>query len=191
MGAVNALRSLALFGVLLPVVQAADYTTYIGDQFSYSVAAIATDAAGNTYATGSRSVGDVFVTKLDASGNIVFTTTFGGKGSDAGNAIAVDPEGNIWVGGITSSDDFPLRDALQTVSSGAGYDWQSGFLVKLAPDGTVIYSSYFGGLQGSSSVNGVATDSGGNVYVTGETDSLDFPVTPGLPAGMLESMART
>ena len=173
MDSVRALGSLALFAGLLPAVCGADFTTYIGDQFSYGVTAMATDAAGNTYVTGGRSVGDVFVTKLDASASIVFTTTFGGKGTDSGNAIAVDPAGKIWVGGITSSDDFPLRDAIQTVSSGAGHDWQSGFLVKLAPDGTVVYSSYFGGLQGSSSVNGVATDASGNVYVTGTTGSPD------------------
>ena len=53
--------------------------------------------------------------------------------------------------------------------------------MKLAPDGTVLYSSYFGG-NSISRVNGVATDSDGNVYVTGWTFSVDFPVTPGLPS---------
>jgi hypothetical protein len=130
-----------------------------------------------------NSLNDVFVTKLDPSGNIVFTATFGGKGSDTGNAIAVDPSGNIWVGGETSSGDFPLRDALQTLP-GTG---STGFLVKLAPDGTVIYSTYFGGLLGSSSVNGIATDESGNLYVTGSTSSSDFPTTPGLPAAKVSS----
>ncbi len=55
---------------------------------------------------------------------------------------------------------------LQT-SQGSGNPGGTGFLVKLAPDGTVIYSSYFGGLLGASSVNGVATDQNGNVYLTG------------------------
>ncbi len=52
----------------------------------------------------------------------------------------------------------------------------------MAPDGTVLYSSYFGGILGTSGVNGVATDQSGNVYVTGFTDASDFPTTPGLPA---------
>src|ERR1035441_6762254 len=162
-----------------------DFTTYIGDANQYYVAAIAVDAAGNSYVTGSRalqvgtqSTSDVFVTKLDSLGNIVFTTTFGGKGSDQGNAIAVDPTGNIWVGGNTTSDNFPLHDALQTIltTNDAG---QGGFLVKLAPDGTVVYSSYFGGLLGNSTVGGVAADLAGNVYLTGSTFSSDFPTTPG------------
>lgn len=133
-------------------------------------------------ATPFEALADVFVAKLDATGNLVFTTTFGGKGSDQGNAIAVNPMGNIWVGGSTSSENFPLRAALQT-SQGSGNPGGTGFLVKLAPDGTVIYSSYFGGLLGASSVNGVATDESGNVYLTGSTDSTDFPATAGLPAG--------
>jgi len=174
----------------------ADFAMYIGDQYPYQVAAVATDANGNTYVTGARiipipgfpnALSDVFVTKLDAGGNIVFTTTFGGKGLDQGNAIAVDSAGNIWVGGSTSSDNFPLRGAIQIELGGGNPGGESGFLVKLAPDGTVVYSSYFGGAQGISSVNGVATDAGGNVYLTGTTDSPDFPTTPGLPAGMVNS----
>jgi uncharacterized protein (TIGR03437 family) len=52
----------------------------------------------------------------------------------------------------------------------------------MAPDGTVLYSSYFGGILGNSGVNGIATDQSGNVYVTGFTDASDFPTTAGLPA---------
>ncbi len=189
------LISLAIF---FSSVCRADFTTYIGDQNQYQVAAITTDSAGNTYVTGSREIAselpepstDVFVTKLDAAGNIVFTTTFGGKAADQGNAIAVDPSGNIWVGGSTSSENFPLHNASQT-SLGTGYPEESGFLVELAPDGTVIYSSYFGGLQGGSSVNGIAIDQTGNLYLTGTTDASDFPTTPGLPTGTVESNGIT
>jgi hypothetical protein len=184
-------RSLILLAVLLSPAHGADFTTYIGNQNPYQVAAIATDSAGNTYVTGSREIQsappqsstDVFVTKLDAAGNIVFTTTFGGKDVDYGNAIAVDAGGNIWVGGTTSSENFPLHDAFQT-ALGAG---DTGSLVELAPDGTVIYSSYFGGLLGSSSVNGVAVDQAGAVYVTGSTDATDFSATVGLPDGMVSA----
>jgi uncharacterized protein (TIGR03437 family) len=191
-------RSAFLLAVLVSTAYGADFTTYIGDQNQYTVAAITTDAAGNTYVTGSRLIPsapsgdlpDVFVAKVDATGNLVFTTTFGGKGSDQGNSIAVDPMGNIWVGGSTSSENFPLRDAMQT-SQGSGNPGGTGFLVKLAPDGTVIYSSYFGGLLGASSVNGVAPDQSGNVYLTGTTDSTDFPATPGLPAGKVSNAIGT
>jgi uncharacterized protein (TIGR03437 family) len=184
-------RFWVLLAVLASPAYSADFTAYIGDQNQYQVAAIATDSAGNTYVTGSRIIqvqpgdelDDVFVTKLDANGNILFTTTFGGKGSDQGNAIALDSAGNIWVGGSTSSEDFPLRGAVQTAMGPGG----SGFLVKLAPDGTVIYSTYFGGLVGSSSVNGLAADQGNGMYVTGTTDSKDFTATPDLPLGTVSS----
>jgi hypothetical protein len=120
------MRLLIALAMLVSASYGADFTNYIGDSNQYQIAAIATDSAGNTYVTGSRVIDemlgslspnvldDVFVTKLDATGSLVFTTTFGGKGSDNGWAIAVDPSGNICVGGTTSSDDFPLRDALQT-----------------------------------------------------------------------------
>ncbi len=154
----------------------ADFTTYIGSASvnpSVRVAALATDSAGDTYVTGSNA----FVTKLDPSGRIVFTMSLGPAGSYA-NAIAIDPAGNIWVGGQAATNSFPLVNALQSTWVSGGV----GFLVKMTPDGTVIYSSYFGGTLGSSGVNGVATDQSGNVYVTGFTEASDFPTTAGLPA---------
>jgi len=183
--------SLPLF-ILATLANSADFTTYIGDANQYQVAALTTDSSGNTYVTGGRTIqvpginnplSDVFVTKLDAAGNIVFTTTFGGKGSDQGAAIALDPTGNIWVGGSTSSTNFPLYGPLQAAPGAA----TTGFLAKLAPDGTIIYASYFGGTMGTSTVSGIATDPGGNVYLTGTTNSYDFPSTPGLPSATLNS----
>src|SRR5579862_322179 len=99
------IRFLAAFAVVVSTSYCADFTTYIGDSHQYQVAGIATDSAGNTYVTGGRTIqptegnalDDVFVTKLDATGTLLFTTTFGGKGSDQAWAIAVDPVGNIWV----------------------------------------------------------------------------------------------
>jgi uncharacterized protein (TIGR03437 family) len=169
------MRFLILLAILVLPAYSADFTTYIGGTSptqSIAVSAIATDSAGNTYVTGSNA----FVTKLDLSGNIVFTASIGPIGS-YGNAIAVDRAGNIWVGGQTTANDFPLVNPLQ---SSGGYG--TGFLVKMAPDGTVAYSSYLGGVLGNSGVNGVATDPNGNVYVTGFTDASDFPTTAGLPA---------
>src|ERR1700722_13146380 len=94
---------------------AATYTTYIGDANRYQVSAMAADAGGNTYITGSRIVGpgspttgnapvtDVFVGKLDPSGTLTLIGTFSGKGSDQANGIAVDPTGNIYIVGNTTS----------------------------------------------------------------------------------------
>jgi hypothetical protein len=181
----DALRKLQV-PVLLAVAMvgsAKDFNTYIGDQFAYSVAAIATDTVGNTYLTGSRAVTttstDVFVTKLDTSGNLIFTVTFGGKGSGAGSAIAADPAGNLLIAGSASSPDFPLRNPLQAPP---GRLPGTGFVMKLAPDGSILWSTFFGGVKGASAMSGIATDARGDVYVTGWTNASDYPHTPGLPA---------
>jgi uncharacterized protein (TIGR03437 family) len=125
---------------------------------------------------------DVFVTKLDPTGKVLFTDIFGGKGIDTGNAIALDPSGNIYVGGATSSSDFPLSKALQNqpcVDNGA-----TGFIIKLTNDGTaILYSTFFGGTQGPSGIAALATDSKGNLYITGSTAAADFPISQGMPAG--------
>jgi len=177
------------------VCRASTYTTYIGDANPYQVSAIATDAAGNTYITGSRFIGpapvapsysylpvtDVFVAKLDPAGNVTLLATFSGKGTDRANGIAVDPSGNIYVAGVTTSTDFPLHHPLQSVSyTGFG---GTGFLVKLSADGTVLYSTYLGGTKANSSLDSVAADANGNAYVTGTTQAQDYPHTQGMPAG--------
>jgi uncharacterized protein (TIGR03437 family) len=178
-------------------IHAASYTTYIGDANQYQVAAIATDANGNTYITGSRAVvpatlspnspavTDVFVSKLDTSGSLTLLATFSGKGIDRAYGIAVDPSGNIYVVGNTTSTDFPLHHPLQSVVYTAleGIGDGTGFLMKLSADGTVLYSTYLGGTTGYSSLASVAADANGNAYVTGTTEAQDYPHTQGMPAG--------
>jgi uncharacterized protein (TIGR03437 family) len=180
------------------------FSTALGDQYPYTISAITTDAAGNAYVVGARQIGtvispvavvgdvagapkaavpgtsDVFVSKLDPNGNLLFTDTFAGKGTDRGIAIALDPSGNIYIAGTTTSSDFPLSGALQTQTNPLG----TGFVLKLSNGGTtILYSTYFGGALGQSAVTGLATDSQGNLYLTGTTTSSDFPHTPGLPFG--------
>ena len=172
--------------VLAFCANASDYATYIGDAYKYQVTAITTDASGNTYVTGSRAVvaqtpsnlTDIFVSKLDASGNLTLIATLSGKESDQANGIALDPVGNIYIVGSTSSSDFPLHHPLQS-APGSGL---TGFLVKMAPDGTLLYSTYLGGTIGDSGMNSVASDAQGNAYVTGLTFASDYPRTAGLPA---------
>src|SRR5215469_9559105 len=112
----------------LGMLSLAGYTTYSGDAYPIHITAMITDAAGNTYLTGARQITssstDVVVTKLDPSGKRIFTTAIAGKGSDQANSIAVDTAGNIYVGGTTSSVDFPLSRALQSAPAPYG----TGFL---------------------------------------------------------------
>ncbi|MGD0363969.1 MAG: SBBP repeat-containing protein [Bryobacteraceae bacterium] len=167
---------------------AASYSTYIGDANPYQVSAIATDAGGNTYITGSRVImaatTDIFAGKLDPSGNLTLLATFSGKGTDHANGIAVDPSGNIYIAGNTTSTDFPLHNPLQSVPFGgsAGVYSGTGFLMKLTADGTPVYATYLGGAEGYSSLAGVAADAVGNAYVIGTTAAQDYPYTPGMPA---------
>jgi uncharacterized protein (TIGR03437 family) len=197
--------------VLIPTIATAgDFTTSLGDTYPYMVSAITTDAAGNTYVVGSRAVSgivntvsanvnflplgilenllssgsDVFLTKLDPNGKVLFTDIFGGKGSDVGAAIALDPVGNIYIAGATTSDDFPLSNALQTQANPAD---GSGFIIKLSNDGrTIYYSTYFGGSLGLTFVSSLATDSKGNLYLTGLTTATDFLHTAGMPFGPIQ-----
>jgi uncharacterized protein (TIGR03437 family) len=183
------LRHVVLLTCGACVAAASDYATYIGDAYAYTVNAIAVDSSGNTYATGYRSVvisaagntaNDVFMTKIDPTGNVKLLATLSGKGSDQGNGIAVDGAGNIYVVGMTSSPDFPLFNPLQTVI-GQGPFAGTGFIAKLRPDGSIVYSTYIGGANGASALNAVAVDAQGNAYVTGETFASDYPHTTGLP----------
>jgi uncharacterized protein (TIGR03437 family) len=194
---------LFLFLSIAGVSFAGQFTTSLGDSYPYLISAITTDSAGNTYIVGSRQLAtagtvtlnsstnlgagsDVFVSKLDPSGNLLFTDTFAGKGVDTGTAIALDPSGNIYIGGTTTSPDFPLSEAQQTQSNSNG----TGFIIKLTNDGTtILYSTYFGGALGASSVSGLATDTIGNLYATGLTAASDFAQTSGLPTASLSVAA--
>lgn len=175
----------------------ANFTVFPCNSSQCSIGRVIVDAAGNTYVVGSRSfqiqqgsgsvqVSDVFVAKLDPAGATIFLVTLGGKGIDAGRAIALDAAGNMFIGGSTTSPNFPLRNALQT-RPGVG---ATAFLVKLSPDGgQLLYSSYFGGTASMSSVTSIAVDTSGNLWTTGQTGSRDFPITPGMPAGLVSGLA--
>jgi photosystem II stability/assembly factor-like uncharacterized protein len=115
---------------------------------------------------------DAFVTKLDASGaGLVYSTYLGGSNADEAYGIAVDSTGSAYVTGITCSFDFPN-------STSSNDNPVAAFLVKLSPSGKkFVYARRFGG-RGNDFGNGVAVDFEGNAYVTGQTDSDDFPTTP-------------
>ena len=101
-----------------------------------------------------------------------FSTYFGGSGFDAANAIAVDATGNIYIAGWTESVDFPVQGAFQSNSAG-GVD---AFVAKMDPTGShLFYCTYLGGSAEDRAL-GIAVDSSGNAYITGWTNSTNFPV---------------
>src|SRR5215207_10088156 len=104
---------------------------------------------------------------------LVYSTYLGGNGFDQGYAIAVDSLGSAYVTGKTAAADFPTTaGAFQTIFGGG----DALFIAKLNPQGTaLVYSSYINGASG----NGIAVDSAGNAYVTGEASTPNFPTTPG------------
>ena len=115
---------------------------------------------------------------------LAYSSFLGGDGNDQGNAIAVDSAGNVYVTGLTTSDNFP---EVGGISGNLGT--QNVFVSKLNAAGTaLIYSTYIGG-DGNSQANGIAVNSAGNAYITGSTDPVEFPTTAGafMPSSDAES----
>ena len=151
------------------------YSTYLPDTAA-TTSAIAIDAQGNAYIAGKSSTGHAFVVKLSADGSsFVYNTSLAGSVQDSGAAISADSAGNVSVAGQTTSPDFPVTPkAVQNRLQGA----QNGFIARLDPSGRVVFSTYLGG-SGTDTPTAVQTDSAGNIYVAGQTSSLDFPTTSG------------
>ncbi|MGA2116778.1 MAG: SBBP repeat-containing protein, partial [Bryobacteraceae bacterium] len=122
--------------------------------------------------------GDAFVAKFDPTGSkLLECTMLGGGSDDAALAIALDPSGNIYIGGFTISGNFPVTaGAFDTVFGGTDpqdywFNMGDGFVAKFNPTLTkLMYSTYFGG-AGDDSVSAIAVDSAGEVYMTGSTSS--------------------
>jgi hypothetical protein len=169
------------------------YSTYLGGYGENYGQGIAVDAAGEVAVAGWTdatdfpvvnaiqptcngcllTTEDAFVTKFNAAGSApIFSTYLGGSGGDEANAVAMDAAGNVYVAGYTNSYDFPLANPLQDTLQGT-YD---AFVGKLSATGsTLAYATYLGG-TGDEQANGILVDDVGNVAVTGNTNSDDFPL---------------
>jgi hypothetical protein len=178
------------------------YSTFLGGNDSDVGLGIAVDASGAAYVTGYTSSSnfpttpgvfdttfnegyDVFVVKLNSSGSsLVYATFLGGGREDAGYAIAVDTSGAAYVTGATTSSDFPTASGAYDTTWNPGYYLgicpnADAFVVKLNPSGNELeYATFLGGL-GEDAGHAIAVDASGAAYVTGFTESSDFPTTPG------------
>jgi len=170
------------------------YSTYLGgDRFDFG-RGIAVDASGCAYVTGetystdfptrnpyqgNQEYSDAFFTKLDTTKNgassLIYSTYLGGNGIDYGWGIAVDSSGDVYVIGSTSSLDFPTLNQYQASQQG----YYDAFLTKLDTTkngaSSLIYSTYLGGSNHDYGW-GIAVDGSGCAFVTGSTESSDFPI---------------
>jgi|CZKD01.1.fsa_nt_gi hypothetical protein len=140
---------------------------------------------------------NAFLTKISPDGSsLSYSTYFGGNGSDLPSSVAVDSAGAMMIAGYTSSTNLPVANAYQsTVSANLGGIYGDyGFLTKFSPDGSsLVYSTYFGGNSNvplncgetlcwpgpASAVAALVLDPAGNAYITGSTNTYNFPVTEG------------
>lgn len=166
------------------------FSTYLGGNNIDQAFAIAVDANGDAYITGStgstnfptknplqttnRGNTDVFIVKMKGDGSeLRYSTYLGGSAFDEAYGIALDAAGNVYVAGATSSSDFNIFNAYQQSIAGGGSD---AFLAKINANGTtLVYSTYLGG-SGVDVAYGVAIDANINAYVTGHTFSTNFPL---------------
>jgi hypothetical protein len=179
------------------------YCGFIGGSLWDEGNGIEVDNAGNAYITGSTYSDDfpttpgaydptfnggfstdVFITKLNSTGtSLLYSTYLGGSEEDIASAIAVDGNGNAYVTGWTESSDFPTTSgAFDTTYNGVNSGLSDAFMAKLNSTGTsLLYATYLGGNDGDngySEGHGIAIDGSGNAYVTGWTESTDFPISP-------------
>jgi len=177
------------------------YSTYLGGTVEDRINAIALDSSGNIYMAGlsvsasfptpnnpgSASAGmiqattaggmDAIVIKINANGTVAWATFLGGSGIDVANAIAVDGAvpPKVYITGATSSVNFSTAAPCYQATNAGGTD---AFVAAINGNGTgLIYSTYLGA-PGEDFGNGIAVDSAGNAYVTGQA-SASFPKTPG------------
>ncbi len=170
------------------------YSSYLGGNTHLDVGeSITVDAAGTAYIAGwtastdfitttnalqstNQGIPDAFVTKVDTTGNLLYSTYLGGNYEDYGRDIAIDGMGGIYVTGLTNSSILSTTNAFQYTNQG-GWD---AFVTKINPGGaTLAYLTYLG----SSEIDegrGIAVNALGEVYVSGVTTATSnhFPTTP-------------
>lgn len=167
------------------------WATYFGGTGPENGYSVTTDKEGNVYLTGETSIStnlstagshqpsnggnyDAYLARFSANGALLWSTYYGGTGADYGRSVATDDEGNVYLAGITASNNMATPGAHQP-TPGGGND---AFLAKFNKDGVRQWSTYYGG-SGTESGFGVAVDANGYVYLTGITGSVNNIASPG------------
>ncbi|MHA1930848.1 MAG: SBBP repeat-containing protein [Candidatus Thorarchaeota archaeon] len=169
------------------------YSTLFGTG-SQGIRDVAVDFAGNAYICGYTysselptinamdstycAQTDAFIAKFNSTGNgLEYCTYFGGNGYDSANSLAVDSEGFLSVGGYASANDFEI-----TYSFGSNYFRRVAFILKLNPEGALVFSTQIGGFQ-NDYINDITINSAGDIYATGVTGSTEFPTVNAFDSG--------
>ncbi|MDQ6707571.1 MAG: SBBP repeat-containing protein, partial [Acidobacteriota bacterium] len=166
------------------------YQASFGGSGTDEANAVAVDAAGNIFVAGRTNSPDFPLTSAYQKGNaggidgfllrvnpntnqLIFSTYFGGSGEDRVLAMALDPGGNVYITGGTSSTDLQTNQAAFQRQNAGGVD---AFMAKFDPQGNALLDTYLGGAADDRGY-GIAVDAAGNVYLTGSTDSNNFPLS--------------
>ncbi len=168
-----------------------EFMTYLGGDGEDWLADVCFDSQGNVWVLGyTESVdlplvqaiqesyggaGDAIIAKFSSQYGLEFCTYFGGDGVDYAMAVEIDNNGDIVVVGHTESSDFPVLNEIQSNLNGTS----DAFISKFAPNGSLLFSTYFGG-SGTENVEALCFDSAGNYILAGATGSTDLPVTEGV-----------
>lgn len=170
-------------------------STYVGGQGDDVGSGIAVDDKGSVFISGTtsslnfpttagsaqasyRGNGDMFAAKLDDALTVInYATYLGGTSTETNDAIAVDGSGAVYLAGTTLSSDYPTVAG----SFDLTYNLDNDVVVtKLNPAGSsMTYSTYIGG-QRADDATGIAIDASGAAYITGVTQSSDFPTPNGV-----------
>jgi hypothetical protein len=172
------------------------YATFLGGSGDERTGGIAVDSGGNAYVTGTTTsknfpvtagvfqsecklkndgtCASAFVTKLNADGShALFSSYLGGHGTQSGQGIALNSSGNAFVVGGTDAKDFPTTaGSAQPVPAGG----EDAFVAQVSSSGSHLNFSTFLGGAGADVGNAIALDSFGNAFITGRTQSKNFPV---------------
>ena len=172
------------------------YSTFLGGDRADAPYHAVLDSANNLYVAGAttstnfqttagvvqattKGSTDGFIAKFAPDGRLLFSTLIGGAGVDNIYGVAVNAQGAIGFGGVTTSPDFPLKNAIQTQFRGGAPFGSDAMVGVLDPSGaSLVYSTYWGG-SFEDRLQRVAIDSAGSVYAVGYTYSRDL-ITTGL-----------